>query len=192
MYCFNNILRAGGNILPAMLVSMLMLTSCEYEFDVKGLEQEGRLFMLGGEEFGRTKQGRSDTHKDPIQLNRLDWQRAWANQDLVDYYRGLMALRKQLPALCDKSPRAAERILQTGTPFARCVTLWVDNAGSRWGELYLVYNASGRAHTIDPDGEDWEVLADGESSFVWQNPRRGRSFWVQPGTALILGKPSQI
>ena len=46
MYCFNNILRAGGNILPAMLVSMLMLTSCEYEFDVKGLEQEGRLFML--------------------------------------------------------------------------------------------------------------------------------------------------
>ena len=151
---------------------------------------QGRLFLLGGEEFGRTKQGRSDTHKDPIQLNRLDWQRAWANQDLVDYYRGLMALRKQLPALCDKSPRAAERILQTGIPFARCVTLLVDNAGSRWRQLYLVYNASGRAHAMTPDGEDWEVLADGENSFGWQNPRKDKSFTVQPGTALILGKAS--
>lgn len=46
MYRFNNILRTGGNLFTAGLVLMLMFTSCEYEFDVKGLEQEGRLFML--------------------------------------------------------------------------------------------------------------------------------------------------
>ena len=152
---------------------------------------QGRLFLLGGEEFGRTKQGRGDTHKDPIELNRLDWQRAWDNQSLVDYYRGLMALRKQLPALCDKSPQAAGPILRTEIPFARCITVLVDNAGSRWEKLYLVYNASGRAHTLTPDGAEWEVLADGESSFGWQNPCRGQSFTVQPGTALILGRSSK-
>lgn len=77
---------------------------------------QGRLFLLSGEEFGRTKQGQRDTHNAPITLNRLDWQRAWDHRDLVDYYRGLMALRKQLPALCDKSAGAARRLLRVETP----------------------------------------------------------------------------
>lgn len=150
---------------------------------------QGRLFLLSGEEFGRTKQGRRDTHDAPIELNRLDWQRAWAHRDLVDYYRGLMALRKQLPALCDKSAGAARRLLRAENPAPRIVTALLDNTGCRWGRLYLVYNASGRAYSCTPDGGDWQCLADGESSFGWQRPATARTFTAAPGTALILGKP---
>ena len=153
---------------------------------------QGRLFLLSGEEFGRTKQGQRDTHNAPITLNRLDWQRAWDHRDLVDYYRGLMALRKQLPALCDKSAGAARRLLRVETPAPRCVTALLDNTGSRWGQLYLVYNASGQAYTCTPDGEDWQCLADGETTFGWQQPQTAPTFTAAPGTALILGKPSQL
>lgn len=149
---------------------------------------QGRLFLLSGEEFGRTKQGRGDVYNAPIQLNRLDWQRAWDNRELAEYYRGLIALRKQLPALCDKTPAASRRLLRTDNPAPRCVALLLDNAGGAWERLFMVYNASGRACTLTPDGGEWAVLADGESSFRWQAPSTGRTFTVQPGTALILGK----
>lgn len=149
---------------------------------------QGRLFLLSGEEFGRTKQGRGDVYNAPIQLNRLDWQRAWANRELADYYRGLIALRKQLPALCDKTSGAYRRLLCVETPAPRCVTALLDNTGGVWARLFVVYNASGRACTLTPDGGEWAVLADGESSFRWQAPATGRTFTAEPGTALILGK----
>ncbi len=72
---------------------------------------QGHLFMLSGEEFGRTKEGVEDSYCSPISINRLDWALAYENQDLTDYYRGLIALRKRLPGLCDKSPQAAQRLL---------------------------------------------------------------------------------
>ncbi len=40
----------------------------------------------------------------------LDWRRSLRFGELLDYYKGLIALRKSLPGLCDKSSRAAERI----------------------------------------------------------------------------------
>ena len=33
----------------------------------------------------------------------LDWEKAWENRELVHYYQGLIALRKQISGLCDKS-----------------------------------------------------------------------------------------
>ena len=35
---------------------------------------QGTLFFLSGEEFARTKDGQDNTFKDPISLNRLDWE----------------------------------------------------------------------------------------------------------------------
>lgn len=72
------------------------------------------------------------------------------------------------------------------------MTALLDNTGSRWGQLYLVYNASGQAYTCTPDGEDWQCLVDGETTFGWQQPQTAPTFTAAPGTALILGKPSQL
>lgn len=49
---------------------------------------QGSLFLLSGEEFARTKDGLEDSYNAPIAINRLDWEQAWKNRDLVDYYRG--------------------------------------------------------------------------------------------------------
>ena len=40
----------------------------------------------------------------------LKWGRTVEYAELVDYYRGLIRLRKKLPGLCDKSRSAAARI----------------------------------------------------------------------------------
>jgi pullulanase len=67
---------------------------------------QGIPFMLSGEEFARTKDGNSNSYNAPIRVNRLDWNRAFQYRGLVRYYQGLIALRKQIPGLCDKSEDA--------------------------------------------------------------------------------------
>ncbi len=147
---------------------------------------QGRLFLLSGEEFGRTKQGAHNTYNAPIALNRLDWERAWDNHTLVDYYRGLIALRKQLPALCDKGEDAWQRMLHAEVLTSRCVSITLDNTGGTWETIKVIYNAS--SHAVPLGGMGWELLADGRSSFLWQTPQPIHQPAVQPVSVLILGK----
>lgn len=152
---------------------------------------QGHLFLLSGEEFGRTKQGLRDSFNAPVQLNRIDWRRAWSWRGLGEYYRGLMALRKQLPGLCDKSSRAVERLTQVWRPGRQCAAFLLDNSGgeSRWRELMLVYNASGHPRNVVLPGAGWEILADADSSTLWQHPAAVQgAVQVEPTAALILGR----
>lgn len=148
---------------------------------------QGRLFLLSGEEFGRTKEGKGNTYCSPISLNRLDWKRAWQNRELADYYQGLFALRKTLPALCDKSIEARDRILQSKILRSGCVQVLLDNTGGNYRQLLLIYNAS---HSPQPVllEEGWSLLADGENSFLWREEHPVSQLEVSPVSAMILGK----
>ena len=152
---------------------------------------QGHLFMLSGEEFARTKLGIKNTYNAPLSVNRLDWSRAWENRALADYYRGLIALRKRLPGLTDKSDRAGQRVLSVRAYGEDLAAILLDNAGgdSHWTRLLLAFNAgSGTAALPLPTGA-WDVLADGDSSFLWRSPAAvtGQAS-VPPVSALILGQ----
>ena len=153
---------------------------------------QGRLFFLSGEEFARTKGGLEDSYNAPIAINRLDWERAWEERELADYYRGLIALRKQLPGLCDKSPQAAERI-RTAWKRKGFVGFFVDNRGkgmpATWKTLCILYNRKEEPVSVPLEGDGWEVLADGKDSFLWKNPKQIRKeAQVDPVSILVLGK----
>lgn len=153
---------------------------------------QGRLFFLSGEEFARTKGGLEDSYNAPIAINRLDWERAWEERELADYYRGLIALRKQLPGLCDKSPQAAERI-RTAWKRKGFVGFFVDNRGKgmpdTWKTLCILYNRKEEPVSVPLEGDGWEVLADGKDSFLWKNPKQIRKeAQAGPVSILVLGK----
>ena len=151
---------------------------------------QGQLFLLSGEEFARTKQGIQNSYRSPLETNQLDWSRAWINHDLVEYYKGLIALRMHLPGLQDKTPQAAERILSVAAPAENCAVIQLCNDGgnSPWKKLYLAYNASHVAVPLAlPQGE-WEVLVNADSSFEWQHPQRVMGTAVlAPLSVLFLG-----
>lgn len=151
---------------------------------------QGHLFLLSGEEFARTKGGIKNTYASPAEINRLDWNRAWANRDLVDYYRGLIALRMRLPGLCDKTPEARKRVLEVTAPAGNCAAVLLDNAGdSPWKHVLLAYNAAGEAASLPLPQGDWEILADAASSFAWKEPRVVTDTAIlEPVSALILGQ----
>lgn len=150
----------------------------------------GHLFFLAGEEFGRTKCGDGNTYNKPASLNRLDWGRAAQNRTLVDYYRGLIALRKQLPGLCDKTAQAAARFTEITDIDESCVRVRVDNAGgSRWQELLLYFNAACEPSEQPLPAGFWQVLADEASAARWQEEQyRTGSVTLSSISAQILGR----
>ncbi len=151
---------------------------------------QGCLFLLSGEEFGRTKQGCRNSYCSPLEINRLDWELAWENRDLADYYRGLIALRMQLPGLQDKSRQAGQRLQKLSVPAQDCALVAVNNRGgaSRWQVILLAFSAAREPVPLElPEGV-WEILADEVSSFGWRSPRRvTERILLKPVSALILG-----
>lgn len=151
---------------------------------------QGRVFIHAGEEYGRTKGGVKNSYCSSAEINQMDWNRAWENRDLVEYYRGLIALRKILPCVIDLSPSARNRLLWVENRGEECAVAYLDNRGehSRWYRLLFVFNCGDTPVEIRlPDGQ-WQVLVDEESSFQWEKTRFVENNATIPyRSALILG-----
>ena len=151
---------------------------------------QGHLFLLSGEEFGRTKQGVKNSYKSPLDINCMDWQRCADNADLVDYYRGLIALRTQLAGACDKTTAAFRRVLYMRQVNRDAAAILLHNGErEKWPRVVLVVNASEEAVSINlPDGK-WEILADGVRSDLWKAPAAvSGQVRVPAMTVMILGE----
>ena len=71
---------------------------------------QGTPFLQAGEEFGRTKEGIGDSYASPIEINRLDWERAYQFDELVSYYKELIALRKEYNGFESFTEHSEEKI----------------------------------------------------------------------------------
>lgn len=136
---------------------------------------QGHLFMQAGEEYGRTKLGDSNSFASDAKVNMLRWHQTVEYSDLLEYYKGLIRLRKKLPGLCDKSAEAKERITEKKIWGKKLVSFQVDNrvkgtenvisaADENWKRLFITYNASDQEAVLPlPEGK-WEILADGNET----------------------------
>ena len=155
---------------------------------------QGYPFLLAGEEFGRTKEGVKNTYRSSPELNKLDWALAWENRTLVNYYRGLIALRKKLICLQDKSPQAHERVRSAVTLAPGCAGISMDNRGygSKWDKVLLIFHSGKQTADVSLPSGVWQVLADDKSSFRWRENKTVTDTAQVPGlSALILGRVSK-
>jgi len=154
---------------------------------------QGNLFLQAGEEFGRTKGGEGNSYCSPPEINMLQWSRTVEYGELVEYYRGLIRLRKRLPGLCDKSPLAVKRITEQRIQEEGVVSFRVDNrdsdGGGEWDELFVVYNTTSEKCEVEiPDGV-WEILADGrEADCRRAVTETDKKFQVEAHSGVLLGK----
>lgn len=152
---------------------------------------QGRIFIHAGEEFGRTKAGIKNSYRSSPEINRLDWHRAWENRALVDYYRGLIGLRKQLPGLQDKTENASRRILEAVDIAHNCAAVLLDNRGenSRWEQIFLCFHCGTEPAEVTLPAGSWQILADGENSFRWkENAYLTGKTTIPAKSVLLLGQ----
>jgi pullulanase len=149
------------------------------------LTAQGISFLHAGEEFARTKKGVENSYNKPDSVNAIDWRRKRTYRALVDYYRGLIALRRASPELRLASAAAIRKRLAF-LPVAQPGVVAFLVAGSA-RSLLVVYNANRTPVPVAiPDGM-WKVLADGERAGTKAlRTVRGACVEVAPVSALVL------
>ena len=151
----------------------------------------GLPFMQAGEEFARTKKGVGNSYRSSPTLNRLDWNRAEQYHALVDYYRGLLALRAAFPRLGSTDRRAPEALqffaLEQPLVGWMLPAVWGD--GAAWSALCVFYNPTETACTVPLPAGQWKLLSDGTSSSLWRGQSRvfTNKAPLAPYSATILG-----
>jgi len=151
----------------------------------------GLPFMQAGEEFARTKKGVSNSYRSSPALNRLDWNRAEQYHALVDYYRGLLALRAAFPRLGSTDRHAPEALqffaLEQPLVGWTLPAIWGD--GAAWSALCVFYNPTDTTRTVPLPAGQWKLLSDGTSSSLWRGPSRvfTNEAALAPYSATIFG-----
>ena len=151
----------------------------------------GLPFMQAGEEFARTKKGVSNSYRSSPALNRLDWNRAEQYHALVDYYRGLLALRAAFPRLgsTDRHAPEALQFFALEQPLVGWMLPAVWGDGAVWSALCVFYNPTETTCTVSLPAGQWKLLSDGTSSSLWRGPSRiftGKAA-LAPYSATIFG-----
>ena len=152
----------------------------------------GTPFMQAGEEFARTKKGVGNSYRSPAALNQLDWKRASHYRGLVDYYRGLIALRSAFPRLGagDMSSANAIEFFSLEPPLVGWQLDAVPGDGAAWPTLLVFYNPTENYKTVPLPPGEWRLLCDGISSSLWRGEvlTRQNKTSLLPYSATILGR----
>ena len=152
----------------------------------------GLPFLQAGEEFARTKKGKENSYRSSPALNRLDWERAEKYHALVDYYRGLLALRARFPRLSSTDPHAPDALyffsLEQPLVGWQLPAQWDD--GAAWQALCVFYNPTEISKAVPLPVGRWQMLSDGISSSLWRGPARvyEHEAVLMPYSAAIFGQ----
>lgn len=158
------------------------------------LTSQGVGFFQAGEEFARTKKGDENSYKSSSKVNQLDWERRSEYSDLVQYYAGLIEIRKNFAPFTDSSDKSAKSIRFIDNLPKGVIAYTLKNnltADTQWNQVALIFNASGSDEQIALTGndlpEEWVVVVNGDSaglgglSVVNEN-----TVTVKAGSALML------
>ena len=120
------------------------------------MTSQGVPFILSGEEMLRDKKGVHNSYESPDSINHLDWDNLERYPQVMEYYKGLIALRKAHPAFHMGSADLVRRNLDF-LPTENCLVAYHINGrgvpGETWRDIYVAFNAHKRARTIQvPDG----------------------------------------
>ena len=140
---------------------------------------QGMPLIQAGEEFGRTRYGVGNAYISPIEINCLRWERQQPFGELLDYYRGLAALRCQWLVPTGETDRAL-RILASED------TWLVWSIRNSAGCVLVALNPGAEARLIEGQSGRWQVLADERNaSAAPLREEDGEGLWVQARGVLI-------
>mgnify|MGYP000206362682 CR=1 FL=1 len=131
------------------------------------LTSQGIPFLHAGQEFLRTKGGDHNSYKSSDSVNQLDWERKAKYQDVVDYFKGMIKLRKEHPAFRMKSAEEIKRHLKFIDTESGLIayTLGEFAGDDRWQTIAVAHNAHRDTKQVMlPRAGTWNVVMNGEAA----------------------------
>ena len=126
------------------------------------LTSQGIPFLHAGAEILRTKHGVENSYKSPDEINQIDWSRKTRYKEVFNYYKGLVALRKNHPAFKMPSASMIREHLHFFDNDGGTICYHINGSANKdsWKEILVLINGSGKQKPERiPEGE-WTVAVD--------------------------------
>ncbi len=159
------------------------------------LTSQGVPFFLAGEEFARTKYGDHNSYRSADGINKIDWTRTVRYNNLVEYYKGLISVRKAYSPFraCDGSTSANTYFFENGSAIGYTIKNTTPHADKEWGIVAVLVNntANPKALDIKVNGErtpdTWAVVVNSDRAGTTRlGTIHGQTINVPPRSALVL------
>jgi pullulanase/glycogen debranching enzyme len=112
---------------------------------------QGIPFFQAGDEFLRSKYGDHNSYSSPDSINMIRWENTTLYRPVIEYYAGLIKLRKEHPAFRMDSKEDIEQHLEIVREDDNVVSFMLKgNAKSDpWRTLFIAYNADSKSVSLD-------------------------------------------
>jgi len=129
------------------------------------LTSQGVAFLHAGAEILRTKQGIANSYNSPDSINELDWSRKKAYKGVFNYYKGLVALRKNHPAFRMPSTTMIQQHLkftESNNPNLIEYQLTDHANGDSWKDIFVLLNGNSKDVNVNLPAGDWILIGNGD------------------------------
>ncbi len=154
---------------------------------------QGVPFMQAGQEFLRSKNGDPNSYKSSDSVNSLKWNLRATNKSTVNYYKGLIALRKAHPVFRISTAALVRRDLVFLKEPNNVIAYSLNGNGLKdsWHTVVVAHNPNATATLISlPAKGDWKVVVQGASAGTkaLATLKSVQSVKVQGQSTLVLEK----
>lgn len=154
------------------------------------LTSQGMSFIHAGEEMLRTKGGDENSYKSPDSVNQLDWTRKDAYEEVFEYYKGLIELRKShLAFRMATTAQIQENLKFLDMPSDSMVGYELNGAAvsDSWDKIVVIHNGSKEFQSVQLNSEDWVAVVDSEKAGVQALARyQGDTVQVGPNSTHVF------
>ncbi len=149
---------------------------------------QGISFMLAGEEFCRTKNGDENSYNSGRELNQLDWTALETYGDVVDYYKGLIEIRKNISAFSDPTPTTANAIEYLEDLPDGVIAYSVNDP--MYGKVIVAFNSSEETAAVDIGGTYAQLANEETAGMRNLNTVTGTVKLPEKSAAILVDKNS--
>jgi len=128
------------------------------------LTSQGIAFIHAGEELLRTKKGHENSYNLPDAINAMNWNRKVKHADVYEYYRGLIEVRKNHPAMRMRNADSIRRNLAflpmpvDSGMVGYCIHGVESGDKAEW--LVIIFNATAKPQLVELPESGWKVIVD--------------------------------
>ena len=126
---------------------------------------QGTPFIQAGQEFLRTKEGETNSYNLSDSINSLKWKQRLSESVTVDYYKGLIALRKAHPAFRMSKPSDISANLTFLDAPADILAYELNGKAvkDKWSTIVVISNPNSSAKKVElPETGNWKIVVQGD------------------------------
>ena len=131
------------------------------------LTSQGISFLHAGTEFLRTKKGVENSFESPDSINAIDWSLKTENQDVFEYVKALIEMRKEHPGFRMTSAKQIQNNIEFRHGEEKGVISYIINGvnlNDRWKKILVFFNGnSGKRTGMLPPGK-WKMAIRGNET----------------------------